>query len=59
MLKKLLFRNFPSYIAATFTILLARILEARKIKWPVFLQTKGSTSLKRKSIDFVSFEFIA
>ena len=44
-----------------FTILfiLARILEARKIKWPVFLQTKGSTSLKRKSIDFVSFEFIA
>ena len=41
------------YIVAMFNDLLSRFSKARKIKWPSFLQTKGSTSatlLKRKSI---------
>ena len=39
-----------NYIVAMFNDLLSRCSKARKIKWPRFLQTKGSTLLKRKSI---------
>ena len=39
-----------NYIVAMFIDLLSRCSKARKIKWPRFLQAKGSTLLKRKSI---------
>ena len=43
-----------NYIVAMFNDLLSRFSKARKIKWPSFLLTKGSTLLKRKSI--ISFD---
>ena len=39
-----------NYIVAMFNDLLSRCSKAKKIKWPRFLQTKGSILLKRKSI---------
>ena len=39
-----------NYIVAMFNDLLSRCAKARKIKWPRFLQTKGATLLKRRSI---------
>ena len=39
-----------NYIVVMFEDKLSRFSKARKIKWPSFLLTKGSTLLKRKSI---------
>ena len=42
-------RKMLTDIAAIVNDLLSRFSKARKIKWPSFLQTKGSTLLTRKS----------
>ena len=44
------YKENANYIVAMFNDLLSRFSKARKIKWPSFLLTKGSTLLKRKSI---------
>ena len=56
IIKAKLTRKMLTDIAAMVNDLLSSFSKARKIKWPSFLLTKGSTLLKRKSI--ISFALI-
>ena len=44
------YKENSNFIAAIWNVLLSSFSKARKIKWPSFLQMKGSRLLKRKSI---------
>ena len=56
IIKAKLTRKMLTDITAMVNDLLSSFSRARKIKWPSFLLTKGSTLLKRKSI--ISFALI-